>query len=141
MILTLLTSTTPFPQLLHGFGCLGMPRIMRSLLAFLYRYIYIIFDEAERLSMGRRSRQFAPSRVLAWKSRAWMIGTLFLRSLDRSERVYRAMLARGFTGDMKTLAEPRRLAPSHIVSGTALATLLIAIRIVSYHAPWSGKVV
>lgn len=101
-ILTLLTSTARFPLLLKGLSWFGMPRIMISIMSFLYRYLFIVIDEAERLSVGRRSRQLSDSRVLAWKSRSWMIGTLFLRSMERSERVYRAMLARGFTGMIRT---------------------------------------
>lgn len=100
-VLTMLTSTTRFPDLLKGFSRLGMPRILVAILAFLYRYIFILIDEAERLNIGRLSRHLSSSRRLAWKGRAWMMGTLFVRSIDKSERVYQAMLARGFTGEIK----------------------------------------
>ena len=102
-VLTILTSTTRFPQMLKGCSRLGMPRVISSIMAFLYRYIFILIDEAERLNMGRRSRRFSRSRRLAWKGRAWMTGALFVRSLERSERVYQAMLARGFSGQIHTL--------------------------------------
>jgi cobalt/nickel transport system permease protein len=37
-----------------------------------------------------------------------MVGSLFLRSLERSERVYAAMLSRGYDGELRTL-EPSRI--------------------------------
>ncbi len=127
--LTLLTATTPFPDLLKAFSKLGMPRIMTSILAFLYRYIFIIIDEAERLSVGRRSRQLAKRRVLAWQSRAWMIGTLLLRSLDRSERIYRAMLSRGFAGEIRTMHAPPSSTPLQIAIAICFILVVAAIRL------------
>jgi cobalt/nickel transport system permease protein len=107
-VLTILTSTTQFPKLMEGFSRLGTPKIISSIMAFLYRYIFILIDEAERLNMGRKSRQLSSSKKLAWKGRAWMMGTLFVRSLERSERVYRAMLSRGFAGEIKVMHRPKR---------------------------------
>jgi cobalt/nickel transport system permease protein len=107
-VLTILTSTTRFPQLMGGFSRLGTPKVISSIMAFLYRYIFILIDEAERLNMGRKSRQLSTSKRLAWKGRAWMTGTLFVRSLERSERVYRAMLSRGFAGELKVMDRLKR---------------------------------
>jgi cobalt/nickel transport system permease protein len=102
-VLTMLTSTTRFPSLLTAFEQFRMPRIISSILAFIYRYIFILIDEAERLGIGRRSRQLSRNIRLAWKARAHSIGTLFLRSLERSERVYGAMQARGYDGTMRSM--------------------------------------
>jgi len=125
-VVTILTSTTRFPYLLKGFGRLGMPRVISAILAFLYRYIFILIDEAERLNMGRKSRNFSSSLKLAWKGRAWMTGTLFIRSMDRSERIYRAMLSRGFTGQIKTM--------NHTYDGTALNMLTMILIIIIFTA-------
>jgi len=129
-VLSLLTSTTRFPQLLDGFAWFGAPRILTAVLAFLYRYLFILLDEGERLSIGRRSRQLARRRALAWKSRAWMVGTLFLRSLERSERVYHAMLARGFSGSIRREAIVAHASPTQIAWGLLLVASVIAIRAV-----------
>lgn len=127
-VLTLLTSSTRFHNLLRGFAWFGIPRIMTSLLAFLYRYVFILIDEAERLSRGRRSRQLARRRLLAWRSRAWQIGTLFLRSMERSERVYNAMLARGFTGHIRSIESPTTLTIRQVAIGASIVCALISIR-------------
>lgn len=96
--LTLLTSTTPFPSLLDALKWFRLPKVLHSLLSFIYRFIYIIIDEFQRLNRGRRSREFGNRLRLSWKGRSWMIGTFLIRSIERSERVYQAMLARGYTG-------------------------------------------
>jgi len=57
--LILLSSTTPFGDLMHGFERLRVPRFFTTVAAFMYRYIFIIVDEAERMSRARDSRNFA----------------------------------------------------------------------------------
>lgn len=96
MFLTLLTSTTPFPILLETLRWFKLPNVLHSLLSFNYRFIYIIIDEFQRLNRGRKSREFGQRSRLSWRGRSWMLGTFFIRSLERSERVYQAMLSRGY---------------------------------------------
>jgi len=98
ILLTLLTSTTPFPLLLEGLRWFRIPNVILSLLSFIYRFIYIIIDEFQRLNIGRKSRESGEHFKLSWKGRAWMIATFLMRSIERSERVYQAMLSRGYTG-------------------------------------------
>jgi len=105
--LILLSATTPFPRLLKGLERLGVPRVMVMILSFMYRYIFVLVDEAMRLGRARDSRNLGGG--LLWRARTLgnMIGTLFLRSYERAERVYQAMLARGFDGEIRTLDELR----------------------------------
>jgi cobalt/nickel transport system permease protein len=65
---------------------------------FAYRYQFIIVDEAERLARSRNSRLWQPRFITQAKTIGYMAGTLFLRSYERSERVYMAMSSRGFSG-------------------------------------------
>jgi cobalt/nickel transport system permease protein len=101
--LILLSATTPFPRLLKGLERLGVPRVMAMILSFMYRYIFVLVDEAMHMQRARESRNFGGG--LVWRARTLgnMIGTLFLRSYERGERVYQAMLARGFDGEIRTL--------------------------------------
>lgn len=94
--LTLLAATTPFPRLLRGLKWFGIPKVVHSLLSFIYRFIYIIIDEFQRANRGRQSREFRRNLTLAWRGRSWMIASFLIRSIERSERVYGAMLARGY---------------------------------------------
>jgi cobalt/nickel transport system permease protein len=90
--------TTNFASLMEAFGNLGIPKIFVMIANFAYRYQFIIVDEAERLARSRNSRLWQPRFITQAKTIGYMAGTLFLRSYERSERVYMAMSSRGFTG-------------------------------------------
>lgn len=106
----LLTATTPFPDLLHAMRHLKVPNLFFAIIAFMYRYLFVLTDEAARLLRGRAARSASLPGYKAGGSLSWragtagsMVGQLFVRSLDRSERVYQAMQARGYRGQMMTM--------------------------------------
>jgi cobalt/nickel transport system permease protein len=92
----LLTSTTPFAGLLAVLRRLRAPGLLVTVLALMYRYLFLLVDEAERMQRARRSRTFDERRAQAWRSLATLIGQLFVRSTERAERIYAAMCARGW---------------------------------------------
>ncbi len=94
----LLYSTTPFPHLVKGLEKLGVPRVFTVLLSFMYRYSFLLVDETHRMKRARDSRSFGGRWLWQLKTTGHMIGTLFLRSFHRAERVYFAMLSRGYQG-------------------------------------------
>ena len=96
----LLSSTTSFPQLIKGMERLGSPKIFTMLTSFMYRYSFILIDEIYRMRRARDSRCFGRRWFWQTKVIGHMIGTLFLRSFHRGERVYLAMLSRGYEGTM-----------------------------------------
>lgn len=99
----ILSSTTPFPDLLRGMEKLRVPRLLTSLLSFTYRYVFVLVDEAQRMRRARDSRGWSGKWI--WQARVvgHMIAALFLRSYERGERVYAAMLARGYGGEVRAL--------------------------------------
>lgn len=124
--LTLLMSTTPFPNFLAALCWLRLPKVILSLMSFLYNFVYIIVDEFERLGMGRKSRDFGSGLVLAWRSRAWMVGTFLIRAFERSERVYQSMLARGYEGKILTSTRMRDFRPREIwISAFSIAAMAL----------------
>jgi len=76
---------------------------MVMILSFMYRYLFIVVDEAMRMKQARDSRNFGGGRRWQISTIGNMIGTLFIRSYERGERVYVAMAARGFDGHIRTL--------------------------------------
>lgn len=129
----LLTATTPFPDILHALRHLKVPAILVSIIAFMYRYLFVLADEAARLLRGRSARSAALPGHKAGGSLGWragvagsMAGQLLIRSLDRSDRVYQAMQARGYQGQMLTL-RPHAMRPvdwAVLVVGCALCVSL-----------------
>jgi cobalt/nickel transport system permease protein len=106
----LLTATTAVPDLLHALRHLRLPDLLVSIVAFMLRYLVVLVDEAQRLLRAREARSARPADgggggSLFWRARVTgnMAGQLFLRSYDRSERVYQAMVARGYRGQLRTL--------------------------------------
>jgi cobalt/nickel transport system permease protein len=57
-----------------------------------------------------------------------MVGSLFLRSIERSERIYDAMLARGYDGEARSLCSPI-LRPGDILIALLFTLLLVAIQV------------
>lgn len=99
----LMSSTTTFPDLLKGLEQLKVPKLLTSLLSFTYRYIFILADEVQRMKRARDSRGWKGHWLWEGKVIGHMIATLFLRSYERGERVYGAMLSRGYDGQARTL--------------------------------------
>ena len=109
----LMVATTPFDRLLQAMRKLRLPAVLVNTIGFMYRYLFVLVDEAMRLMTARQARSVGEGRTLAWRAHVLgdMIGSLFIRSYERSERIYAAMLARGFAGEMRvltTLAWQRR---------------------------------
>lgn len=110
----LLAYSTPFSGLVDGLRALRVPGIIVSIISFMYRYLAVLTDEASRMSRARAARSVAPPRgrsggSVTWRARVTgaMVGSLFIRSYERSERVYAAMLARGFDGTFRSTALAR----------------------------------
>jgi cobalt/nickel transport system permease protein len=92
----LLANTTPFPALLGVLQSIRVPSIVVTMLALMYRYIFILFDEMERMKRARASRTFNGAITHRWYSLSTILGQLFVRSTERAERIYAAMSARGW---------------------------------------------
>jgi cobalt/nickel transport system permease protein len=125
----LLAYTTPFPTLIEALRSLRLPAVMVSTISFMYRYLAVIGGEAERMNRARASRSASgPGRggSIAWRARVTgaMVGSLFIRSYERSERVYAAMLSRGFDGTMRGPTPTRPSASELTACGIALAGIV-----------------
>lgn len=102
----LLTFTTPFHDLVDGLRRMRLPRVIVSTISFMYRYLAVLSEEAGRMMRARAARSAdadgSGGGTVAWRIKVvgGMVGSLFLRSYERSERVYAAMQSRGFAGEL-----------------------------------------
>lgn len=94
----LLAATTPMRDLITGLDRLRCPQIIVQIATFMLRYLDVIGDEARRMRVARLSRGYNPRFLWQFKAFAASIGMLFLRAFERGERVYLAMVSRGYTG-------------------------------------------
>lgn len=126
----LLVATTPFAHLLQALNALHVPAILTTIISFMVRYLFVLTDEAMRMQMAREARSAGRGGTLGWRIKVLggMIGSLFIRSFERSERIYAAMLSRGFAGQAHTmtrLAWQARDGWVGLVWGMALAAITI----------------
>jgi cobalt/nickel transport system permease protein len=122
-----LASTTRFPNLLKGLERLGVPRLLVSQLRFLYRYLFLLLDEAMHLRQARTARDAGRGPLaVRWRASAGLIGVLFVRTLEQAERTHLAMIARGYDGTIR-LAEPLtwRKRDSLLVLATAIYLFMV----------------
>jgi cobalt/nickel transport system permease protein len=137
-IAILLVAVTRFPDLIHALEHLRVPAILTTIIAFLYRYLFVLVDEVFRLLRARESRSAAaPSTTLRtgarvgrgvlWRSRiaGHMAGQLFLRSYERSDRIYNAMAARGYAGHMRTLNPHEMKSSDYLVTAFVIGMIFI----------------
>jgi cobalt/nickel transport system permease protein len=133
----LLVTTTTFPDVARGLQRLHAPGLIVAIMGLLYRYLFVLADEVVRLLRARDARSAhlpgAPRPSVWWRAQVagHLAGQLFLRSYERSDRVYQAMLARGFQGRMLTLdtAVMQRADWLLIAAGTLLlAGIHLAVR-------------
>ena len=105
----LLVSTTPLPVLLRGFEMTGAPRFLLMVAQFLYRYLFVISEEAQHMRKAALSRGATvgglAGNTARFRAAAGALAVLFARSYARAEGIHRAMLARGFPGYFRPLME------------------------------------
>ena len=155
-VAVVLTASTSFPVLLQAMRGLRVPKVIVAIAGFTYRYLFVIGDEALRLVRARAARSgvlgdpVSPAAAptgdggrgvpsggsVLWRARVTggMVGSLFLRSIERSERIYDAMLARGYDGEVRSLGSPS-LHPRDVLVALPVALTLVAVQIL-VRLPW-----
>ena len=129
----LLGATTSFPDILHGLERMRAPRLLIVIAGFMYRYVFVIADEARRMRTALVARAYRPRHLGQVAALGRMVTALFLRSYERGERVYVAMLARGYAGTMPRL--------SVLSFGRADTVFLAALALVARAAARGGGMI
>lgn len=94
-----LVSTAPLPVTLHGLTRLGAPELVSQMVLLSHRYVHVFRHEARRMVAGMQVRGFSLKTDLeTMRAIANFLGMLFVRSFERTERVFDAMQARGYNG-------------------------------------------
>lgn len=88
-----------FVGIVRALDRLGLPKFLTTQLLMVFRYIRVLIEEGLAMKAARDARSFG-RKHLSVKMWGVLVGQLFLRSVDRAERVHRAMQARGFSGEM-----------------------------------------
>ena len=98
LVIALLGTSTVF-SLVHALSHFHLPRKFLYLFFLSYRYVHVIGVEYYRLRDAMRVRAFRPGmNIHTFRSYGYLVGMLLIRSFERSDRIYHAMLCRGFQG-------------------------------------------
>jgi cobalt/nickel transport system permease protein len=81
-----------------------MPPALTTIASFMVRYADVLSGEVSRMRVARLSRGYDPRWLWQARAIAASAGTLFIRSYERGERVYLAMISRGWSGAMPDAA-------------------------------------
>lgn len=104
----LLVATTQLPDLLRALAWFRIPALLVVITQFLYRYLFVLFDQAQNMRLAARCRTGVARTRKARQSRfqgaAGALSVLFARSYLRAGGIHRAMISRGFTGTFPALA-------------------------------------
>lgn len=119
----LLIATTPLTAVLAAFETVGAPRVLILVVQFLYRYLFVISEQAQHMRLAAQARHGA-----SFRASAGALGVLFARSWERADGIYQAMLARGFSGRFAASVRPHFHAADFAFLGSVVAAC-IAIRL------------
>lgn len=135
LMVNLLVLTTPVPALLHALAALKTPPLLVAIFASMYRYIGVLVDEITTMRRAAASRNLINNRRWYRLIVGNMIGSLFIRTYERGDRIHQAMLARGYTGLPPTVTSTR-MRRLDILAITATLALVLLGQIVHYsYAP------
>ena len=125
-----LLSTAPLTATLHGLSRLGVPEMAAQMVSLSYRYLHVFRYEARRMSSGMQARGFSKHTDLeTLRALANFLGMLFVRSFERTERVFDAMRARGYKG---RLPEPAELHMHAVDIWLAMIWLAMGAALIAY---------
>lgn len=121
-----LAATTPLPEIIVGLERLRVPRVFTAVAAFMVRYTEVLLTELARLRTARACRGGDPRWLGQARDTAASIGALFIRALERGERVQAAMASRGYNGALPAALAGAPAAASAWVAALAVPALAVA---------------
>ena len=122
-----LVATTGFDAVCAALNRLGAPRVVVTQLLLLYRYLFVLAEEAIRMLRAHALRSPDRPRPSA-RTAGTLLGQLLLRTLGRGERLHAAMRCRGFDGELRLVRRPR-LGRADLAFAGATALLLAGSRL------------
>lgn len=100
VLILIVSSTTKFNHLLEALRQLKIPQLFIHLLSFMYRYSFLLEDQFLRASRAYESRNINnKNNFKKVKILSNILGTIFIRTYERAERLYLAMCARGYDNE------------------------------------------
>lgn len=93
-----LFGTSPFLTTIRAMYALGLPATLNDMTLFFYRYLHDLGEAFATMQQAMRLRGFEHTRLNRHTlgALAALVGSLLVRSYEQSQRVYQAMVLRGY---------------------------------------------
>jgi cobalt/nickel transport system permease protein len=122
--------TMRFDTTIKALEKLRIPSKLVQMIMFTYRYIFVLTSEVQRMFTSLNSRGFHKRTSLyTLSTMGKLLGMMFVRSHERSERVFNAMVSRGYEGNLKTLVD-FELHTADILKAAILIAIAVALDVV-----------
>jgi cobalt/nickel transport system permease protein len=127
-----LVATIPIFTIGRAMRHLRVPSMIAYLFLFTYRYIHVIYAEYQRLMRAIKIRGFRPATNMhTYRTYAYLVGMILVKSHDRSQRVRAAMLCRGFQGRFFDLSQ-FAFRPSDLVMVLLMSSVVTGIGLLQW---------
>jgi cobalt/nickel transport system permease protein len=129
----LLFLTTPQQVLFKSLRTVGVPKIYVFTLEMTYRYIFLLMNLVRELYIAKKARTIKARRM--FEEQKWVgerIGYTLIRSLDMSEKVHKAMMSRGYNGDVKLMHE-FKMRNRDYISGVVAISMSVVLVLISHN--------
>lgn len=124
----LLIATSSFAGICESLRRMRFPDVFVVQLYFLYRYLFVLLEEGYRMVRARESRSFG-KRGYGFRPFISLLSVLLMRTVQRAERIYGAMMARGYGGKM-AVTKKFNIRFSDIVFGLIFVSIFLLLRMV-----------
>jgi cobalt/nickel transport system permease protein len=128
-VAVVLAATTHVTDMLRGLEALHVPEIVTAIISFMLRYVDVVASDLVRMRIALASRGHETRSIRSWGPYARSMGSMFVRTYERGERVYLAMQSRGYAGSMPQstrVAAGRGQWSGAVVLVTAAALVMLA---------------
>lgn len=130
LVLSTLIISTSDIELLNGLRRIHVPVIIVTVIFIMYRYYFVIKEEAYTGQLAIKSRIFHKSHRTLNKRLAFLAGNLLIKSFDRAENVYKSMESRGFDGSFYLISDEKDAGGLNWFLLICIVLALISIKII-----------
>jgi cobalt/nickel transport system permease protein len=132
LLLFPMVATMKFVTFIKALEKLRLPNKLVQIITFTYRYIFVLLNELKRTILSIETRSYRKStRVHKFRALSNAVGMLLVRSYERGQRIHNSMIARGYTGKIKTL-DKFKMRSLDWVKAVSIITIAILIHFISY---------
>lgn len=126
-IMFMIFSSQPIIELLNGLAYMKLPKLFISIVFLSWRYVFLLGEKLSNMYKALIARLFKPNvRKSSLKIYGQVMGGMLIKSIDTSDKVYRAMVSRGFDGTIPT-SQPKEIKSMDIVKSVLMISSVLLL--------------